>query len=191
MKIDLCGTGAVINDGCAEKIKELMILLSLYADEAALVYKKQGLTEDERRAREISDALYVEAMTIDVNKDKRKTEKESETEKRFARFWEVYPAKVKKKDAFAAWRKLDPSDGLTEEMIGSVKEHCATDTWAKGYVPYPATFIRGEMWNDDLSTVASPGRAGGRPKGRAAAADRSDRTVDKTWEIMKAAVDEE
>lgn len=191
MKIDLCGTGAVVSDGCAEKIKELMITLSLYADEAAAVYKKQGLTEDERRAREISAALYDAAMTTDIHKDKKIKEKESETEKRFLRFWEVYPAKVKKKDAFAAWRKIDPSDGLTEEIIGSVKEHCATDTWAKGYVPYPATFIRGEMWTDDLSTVASPGRAGGRSKGRASGAERSDRTVDKTWEIMKAAVDEE
>lgn len=191
MKIDLCGTDAVVSDGCAEKIKELMMTLSLYADEAALVYKKQGLAEDERRAREISAALYDAAMTTDIHKDKKIKEKESETEKRFLRFWEVYPAKVKKRDAFAAWRKIDPSDGLTEEIIGSVKEHCATDTWAKGYVPYPATFIRGEMWTDDLSTVASPGRAGGRPKGRAAGAERSDRTVDKTWEIMKAAVDEE
>jgi hypothetical protein len=72
---------------------------------------------------------------------------------RFEKFWEAYPKKRNKGDAIRAFTKISPDDALLDLMIvaiGAVKE---TRGWKKEngqYIPYPATWLRGAGWEDEL-----------------------------------------
>jgi hypothetical protein len=74
----------------------------------------------------------------------------------FERFWQAYPVKKGKGDAWKAWDKarLDP---LVERICASVADHLVHDTeWQRGYIKYPATFLNGRCWEDELTPVALP-----------------------------------
>lgn len=72
----------------------------------------------------------------------------------FEQFWQVYPRKVSKKDAIKAWEKLSPGPGLQEQILDAVakQRYCAQWTRDNGEaIPYPASFIRGERWKDEIT----------------------------------------
>lgn len=69
----------------------------------------------------------------------------------FACFWEVYPKKVKKKDAFKAFKGIKDVEKVLPDIITDVEEKKQTKDWQKlngQYIPYPASYLRGERWND-------------------------------------------
>ncbi len=74
----------------------------------------------------------------------------------FALFWEVYPRKVKKKDALKAWEKIEGmAPELLQEILDSVSQHSYSEEWTreKGrFIPYPASFLNGERWTDEVQT---------------------------------------
>lgn len=72
-------------------------------------------------------------------------------DKRFEEFWDAYPRKAGKRDAAKAWAKLKPDDALCGTIMAALEQHKRCDMWAKDdgrFVPYPATYLRGERWND-------------------------------------------
>jgi hypothetical protein len=68
----------------------------------------------------------------------------------FETFWLSYPRHVAKKDAQKAWSKIDPND--------YVPILCALWGWRRywedksdlDHTPYPASWLRGERWYDEL-----------------------------------------
>ncbi len=80
---------------------------------------------------------------------------DSDTEavtKAFEEFWLVYPRKVSKKDAFNAFKKAIKKCRL-ETLLVSVKTHSRSHGWTKDdgkFIPYPASWLNGERWNDNL-----------------------------------------
>src|SRR5262245_60625550 len=71
----------------------------------------------------------------------------------FTEFWKRYPRKVSKKDAEKAWAKLVPDVRLIEQMLAALEVQKQSKQWRKNdgeFVPFPATWIRGERWNDEL-----------------------------------------
>lgn len=72
----------------------------------------------------------------------------------FASFWAAYPRKVKKKEAFTAWEKIKSLDAeLLQIILDSVAQHSYSEEWTreKGrYIPYPASFLNGERWTDEV-----------------------------------------
>lgn len=69
----------------------------------------------------------------------------------FEEFWEAYPKKKSKGDAFKAWKQLRPDADLRAHMLRSVEQLSRSDDWRKEsgkYVPYPASWIRAEGWLD-------------------------------------------
>lgn len=68
----------------------------------------------------------------------------------FERFWARYPRHVAKKDAMKAWARL--TDEQTVRAFEALPDHVAF--WrSRGevqYIPYPATWINGERWEDEL-----------------------------------------
>lgn len=71
----------------------------------------------------------------------------------FDRFWAAYPRKEAKKDARAAWNKLRPDDALIDTMLAAIeaKLRAAGGDWQREggrFIPLPATWLRGERWND-------------------------------------------
>lgn len=68
----------------------------------------------------------------------------------FDDFWNIWPRKDKRKDAEAAWQKA--SKLAPAERIVDVAFQYANSPYrvAKQFVPYGATWLRGECWNDPL-----------------------------------------
>lgn len=80
----------------------------------------------------------------------------------FALFWQEYPRKAAKAVALKAWQKLNPSPELVERILAHVRDHKRSQDWIKDggqFVPYPATFLNGRRWEDDIPPDTGPGMA--------------------------------
>lgn len=69
----------------------------------------------------------------------------------FERFWKEYPRKTAKRDAEKAWGKIPAHKQI--EVIEATRKHALM--WKqqgteKQYIPYPASWIRGERWEDEI-----------------------------------------
>lgn len=70
----------------------------------------------------------------------------------FARFWEVYPKKVGKKNAQKAFAKVTVD---VQILIEAVQKQRLSSQWCKDngqYIPNPATWLNEERWQDELDT---------------------------------------
>ena len=103
-----------------------------------------------------------------VNVNENENGNDNENEKRahsgrgaadgFDRFWASYPRRVGKKDAVAVWKKISPDDTLVDRIVAGVERWKRSEQWTKDdgrFIPYPATFLRGERWNESDS-VSKP-----------------------------------
>jgi hypothetical protein len=108
----------------------------------------------------------------------------------FERFWVEYPRKVAKPEArkaFAkAWRKL-PTGNEVETLIGALERAKAAWTDPQ-FIPHPATWLNGERWQDEPSTVI-PMRRHDQPHHNNRPTSRQDR-LDRMLAGAMAAVDE-
>lgn len=71
----------------------------------------------------------------------------------FELFWQAYPRKTAKKDAVKAWGQLDPDKALREKILDSVAKQKYSAQWTRDNgqaIPYPASFLRGERWEDEV-----------------------------------------
>lgn len=76
----------------------------------------------------------------------------------FDDFWSAYPKKVAKGDARKAWEQTKKIRPELDKVLHAVKEQCRSDQWMKEggkFIPHPATWLRAERWDDELS-VALP-----------------------------------
>jgi hypothetical protein len=74
----------------------------------------------------------------------------------FADFWKLYPRREAKKDAEKAWGKL--SEDQKKKAIESIPVHAkcwCNECREKHFIPLPASWLRGERFEDELS-VAEP-----------------------------------
>jgi len=74
----------------------------------------------------------------------------------FESFWAIYPKKVKKKDALKAWLKIKPDEELLNKISDALKQQKKSADWIKEkgkYIPYPASWLNGERWNDIITTT--------------------------------------
>lgn len=70
----------------------------------------------------------------------------------FELFWKSYPRRVAKADARKAWIRLNPSPELVALILDALTWQCQSEAWLKDdgqYVPYAATYLRGERWEDE------------------------------------------
>ena len=79
----------------------------------------------------------------------------------FDQFWSAYPRKVGKKDAVKVWNQIRPNPDLTNQIVQGVERWKRSEQWTKDdgrFIPYPATFLRGERWNeyDRAEVIPSP-----------------------------------
>ena len=94
---------------------------------------------------------------VNVNENeilpKQKTRLSDTLDDGFVLFWDLYPRKNGKKDATKAWASLKPSPELAAEIIAGVKRWSTSIQWTEDggtFIPYPATFLRGERWKDEV-----------------------------------------
>ena len=80
----------------------------------------------------------------------------------FDTFYESYPKHEGKKDAQMAWKKLAPSPELQATILEAIAQQKTGRKWQEGFAPMPATFIRGERWNDAIDAPLSAAFNAGR-----------------------------
>jgi hypothetical protein len=69
----------------------------------------------------------------------------------FDAFWKAYPRKVARKDAQKAWLTVQPED--RPKILAAIVRARKTEDWRRDggrFIPYPATWLRGERWTDEL-----------------------------------------
>lgn len=69
----------------------------------------------------------------------------------FDRFWQAYPRKASKSDAFRAWKKLKPNEELIGRILNGLEMFKKTSQWLKDngdYIPYPATWLNNRRWEE-------------------------------------------
>jgi uncharacterized protein YdaU (DUF1376 family) len=84
--------------------------------------------------------------------ERKKNKNMSGTPDGFDAFWNVYPRKKARKDAEKAYRVLAPDEIRLTMMIGAILRQKDSRQWKQGIIPLPATWIRGERWNDEPDT---------------------------------------
>lgn len=77
----------------------------------------------------------------------------------FVSFWNSYPKKVGKGDAYKSFTKanLPPLD----ELLKAVESQISSDQWQKEngrYIPNPATWLNQRRWEDDLTITKTPNK---------------------------------
>lgn len=86
-------------------------------------------------------------------------ETETETEKNFSRFWDLWPKGPRKQargKCFSLWKKQSLCKRV-DEILVHVSQMKNTDGWKTGYVPAPEVYLRNERW-DGAEPVAEPER---------------------------------
>jgi len=74
----------------------------------------------------------------------------------FDQFWANYPKKVAKADARKAWLQTKDVRPDIAKLLSAITAACKTEQWMKSggsFIPYPATWLRGERWEDELEVV--------------------------------------
>ena len=92
-------------------------------------------------------------------------EYESKKAADFDRFWQSYLRKVGKVKAEAAFHKVTVP---VEVLLAAIEAQKKSAQWTKDngqFIPYPATWLNGKRWEDQVETVASA------PNGRELDAD--------------------
>lgn len=72
----------------------------------------------------------------------------------FERYYAVYPRHEAKQPARRAWRALNVSTGMAEEIMAALERHCAR--WRRLHtpsdkIPLPASWLNGRRWTDELA----------------------------------------
>jgi len=71
---------------------------------------------------------------------------------RFNLFWQAYPRKMGKGAARKAWKKLKPDEALLAQMLKAIQFQQGSYQWNRDdgqYIPYPATWLNQERWEDE------------------------------------------
>ncbi len=125
---------------CARESDKRMTNERQTADTPTLLNKKEKNKRDQENARARED----------------KTAESEALNKSFDLFWEKYPRKTAKQQALSAWRKLKPDEKLVERIIAAIDKHKRSTQWTQDngqFVPYPATWLNGRRWEDEITEV--------------------------------------
>lgn len=74
----------------------------------------------------------------------------------FDLFWRAYPKRVAKADARRAWLRLNPSEELIQRILKALEWQSRLEQWQRDdgqFIPYPASYLRGERWDDEPKVV--------------------------------------
>lgn len=84
---------------------------------------------------------------------------EGETRALFAAFWDAYPKKKGKGYAETAFAKAIKKTDINT-MLAAIHEQKQSSDWQKDggqYIPYPATWLNGRSWEDEVAEAGTGG----------------------------------
>lgn len=77
----------------------------------------------------------------------------SEYSDSFNRFWEIYPRKTAKKEAYKAWKKINPNNELLVKVLRAVDCQRTSRDWQREdgrYIPHASTWLNQGRWEDEI-----------------------------------------
>lgn len=77
----------------------------------------------------------------------------------FLEFWEEYPNKKAKPNAWKAWQKIAPKGVVVSMIIQAVREQKTWDQWTKdggAFIPHPASWLNANRWEDENRSAPLP-----------------------------------
>lgn len=103
---------------------------------------------------------HIEKQLTKKNTRERKTLLENEQEQLFNEFYKEYPRKMKRGDAFRAFRSALTKASFEEILAGAIRLKNDPNLPEEGFISYPATWLRAEGWLDG----PLPERKGGKKR---------------------------
>ena len=95
----------------------------------------------------LPDAVHPDPENRDYNKITKLKISISPSQSRFDEFWAAYPKHRGKKDAQKAFKKVKPSD--VDKILSALEAQ--KRAWNDPqFIPYPATWLNGERWEDEI-----------------------------------------
>ncbi len=78
---------------------------------------------------------------------------DSDFEKRFSEFWNIYPRKDAKSTARKVFEKLKPDETLLNTIVKAVEAQKKCSQWQDSkYIPYASTWLNQRRWEDEPQT---------------------------------------
>ena len=114
-------------------------------------HKKDGLDSQAKPGHK-KDGQDGKEEDKDKDKDKEK-ENTPKPPDAFDEFWAAYPKKKSKGAARKAWDKLKPSPEMRAMILRSIERAKQSSDWLEAdgkYIPYPATWLNAEGWEDGV-----------------------------------------
>ena len=77
----------------------------------------------------------------------------------FDDFWRLYPRKVAKGAARKEWERINPGQGVQDQIARTLAWQVKSPDWqAKGgkYIPHPRTWLHQERWEDEQEIAIEP-----------------------------------
>lgn len=68
----------------------------------------------------------------------------------FNQFWEAYPKRMAKADAYKAWLQMGSYLPSIDELARAIHAQSLGQQWQSGFIPYPASWLRGMRWLDEM-----------------------------------------
>lgn len=123
-----------------------------------------------KESAEQSESLTVETARGAGKKKPADHSTTSGRQKQFEEFWCHYPRRVGRGTAEKAFDKLRPDKALFERILSAVDRQKKSEDWQRDggrYIPYPATWLNGKRWEDDLGAdgPGAPAEESGAPPG--------------------------
>lgn len=117
---------------------------------------KKDVANAKNNVANVANAKNDVAKCSERSEEEYKYEEEKESiisfERIFNEFWSAYPKKRNKPDAARAFKKLKVDGSLLSAMLDALKKHKKLRQWQdKQYIPNPATWLNGHMWEDEIT----------------------------------------
>ena len=74
----------------------------------------------------------------------------------FLRFWEAYPRKRSKNNAYREWRKLSPPPDIKTILAAIERQKANSREWQRGYIKDPERWLKAGGWEDECPGGALP-----------------------------------
>lgn len=84
------------------------------------------------------------------------TRPDKEISPAFNAFWDAYPKRVARKDAWKAWTQINPTPALLVTILDALAWQTRQPDWLRDggkFVPHPGTWLRAERWDDERTTL--------------------------------------
>lgn len=72
----------------------------------------------------------------------------------FDSFWSSYPRKEAKAEAQKAFKKINATAALLEQILAAIEDQKKSESWVKDggkYIPHAATWLNGRRWEDEVT----------------------------------------